>query len=139
MVDSRFFQMLRLRARSLFRRGAVERELARELQSHLDEQVDEYIARGMTPEQARRAALREFGGVARYQDEVRDTWRVTLLGDLRRDLRYSWRGLLRSPLLLVVSILSIGLGVAVNTTVFALAKTLFLSPPSARDASRLVN
>jgi predicted permease len=131
--------MLRLRARSLFRRSAVERELARELQSHLDEQVDEYIARGMTPEQARRAALREFGGVARYQDEVRDTWRVALLGDLRRDLRYSWRGLLRSPLLLVVSILSIGLGVAVNTTIFALADTLFLQPPTARDADQLVH
>ena len=131
--------MLRLRVRSLFRRGAVERELARELQSHLDEQIDEYIARGMTPEQARRAALREFGGVARYQDDVRDTWRVTLLGDLRRDLRYSWRGLVRSPLLLVVSVLSIGLGVAVNTTIFALANTLFLQPPTARDADQLVH
>jgi len=135
----RWVHVLKLRARSLFRRAAVERDLARELQSHIDFQVEEYVARGMSPEQARQAALREFGGIARFQDDVRDTWHASLLGDLHRDLRYAWRGLSRRPLLLVVSILSIGLGVAVNTTVFALAKTLFLSPPSARDASRLVN
>ena len=139
MTDSRWARVLRLRARSLFRRAAVERDLARELQSHIDLQVDDYVARGMSLEQARQAALREFGGIARFQDDVRDTWHVSLLGDLRRDLRYAWRGLSRRPLLLVVSILSIGLGVAVNTTVFALAKTLFLAPPSARDAGRLVN
>jgi predicted permease len=138
-MSSRWGQILRLRARSLFRRAAVERELARELQSHLDEQIDDYVAHGMTPDQARQLALREFGGVARYQDEVRDTWRMALLGDLRRDLRYAWRGLLRSPVLLVVSVLSIGLGVAVNTTIFALASTLFLQPPTARDADRLVH
>jgi len=135
----RWIQVLSLRARSLFRRSDVERELTRELQSHIDLQVDEYVGGGMSPEAARRAALREFGGIARYQDEVRDTWHASLLGDLRRDLRYAWRGLRRRPLLLVISVLSIGLGVAVNTTVFALAKTLFLSPPSARDAGRLVH
>ncbi len=139
MTASRWVQVLKLRARSLFRRAAVERELARELQSHIDLQVEEYVARGMSPEQARRAALREFGGVARYQDEVRDTWHASLLGDLRRDLRYSWHGLRRRPLLLIVSVLSIGLGVAVNTTIFALARTLFLLPPSARDGGRLVH
>jgi putative ABC transport system permease protein len=138
-MNSRWFQMIKLRARSLFQRAAVERDLARELQSHLDQQIDEYIARGMNPEDARRAALREFGGITRFQDEVRDTWHTSLLGDLRRDLRYSWRGLRRRPLLLIVSVLSIGLGVAVNTTIFALANTLFLAPPSARDASRLVH
>src|SRR5689334_20435884 len=139
MTQMRFIQMLKLRARSLFQRGAVERELARELQAHLDEQIEEYIARGMTPEHAKQTALREFGGLARFQEEVRDTWRVSLLGDLRRDLRYSWRGLLRSPVLLIVSVLSIGLGVAVNTTIFALANTLFLQPPTARNASQLVH
>ena len=135
----RWTQVLKLRARSLFRRAAVERELARELQSHVDLQIDDYIARGMSPDAARQAALREFGGVARFQDEVRDTWHITLLDDVRRDVRYAWRGLLRSPLLLIVSVLSIGLGVAVNTTIFALANTLFLQPPTARDADALVH
>jgi predicted permease len=93
----------------------------------------------MSPEVARRAALRQFGGVARFQDEVRDTWHVTLLDDIRRDVRYAWRGLRRSPLLLIVSVLSIGLGVAVNTTIFALANTLFLQRPTARDADALVH
>ncbi|HEY5413596.1 MAG TPA: ABC transporter permease [Gemmatimonadaceae bacterium] len=136
---TRWVQVIKLRARSMFRRAAVERDLARELQSHIDLQVEDYVTRGMSPDQARQTALREFGGITRFQDDVRDTWHASLVGDLRRDLRYAWRGLSRRPLLLVVSILSIGLGVAVNTTVFALAKTLFLAPPSARDAGRLVN
>ena len=139
MTNPRWAQVLKLRVRSLLRRGAVERDLARELQSHIDLQIEEYVARGMAPEAARQAALREFGGLTRFQDEVRDTWHVTLLDDVRRDLRYAWRGLLRSPLLLIVSVLSIGLGVAVNTTIFALANTLFLQPPSARDADALVH
>lgn len=135
----RWTRIIKLRARSLFRRAAVERDLARELQSHVDNQIDEYISRGMTPADARHAALREFGGVARYQEEVRDTWHTSLLGDLHRDLRYSWRSLRRKPLLVIVSVLSIGLGVAVNATIFALATTLFLAPPSARDADQLVH
>ena len=65
MTDMRWLQIVRLRARSLFRRRAVERDLARELQSHLDLQIDDYVARGMTPDDARQAALREFGGIAR--------------------------------------------------------------------------
>ena len=139
MTISRWPQVLTLRARSFFRRAAVERELVRELQSHLDLQVEEYVTRGMSPDAARQAALREFGGVTRFQDEVRDTWHVTLLDDIRRDVRYAWRGLLRSPLLLIVAVLSIGLGVAVNTTIFALANTLLLQPPTARDADALVH
>jgi len=136
---SRFLQIARLRARSLFQRSTVERDLARELQSHVDQQIDEYVSRGMSPDAARQAALREFGGIARFQDEVRDTWHTSVVSDLRRDLRYSWRGLRRRPLLLVISVLSIGLGVAVNTTIFALANTLFLQPPTARNADQLVH
>ena len=70
---TRWVQVLKLRARSLFRRAAVERDLARELQSHIDLQVEDYVTRGMSPDQARQAALREFGGITRFQDDVRDT------------------------------------------------------------------
>ena len=73
-MASRWLQIVRLRARSLFRRRAVEQDLERELRAHLDLQVEEYIAHGMTPDDARHATLREFGGVARVQDDVRDTW-----------------------------------------------------------------
>lgn len=123
----------------MFRRRSVERELQRELRSHIDQQIDEYVAAGMSAAAARHAALREFGGVSRFTDEVRDTWRVNAIDDLRRDLRYTWRALLRRPLLVAISVLSIGLGVCVNATIFALANTLFLSSPSARDADRLVH
>jgi predicted permease len=131
--------MGRLRSRSLFRRAAVERDLERELRTHIDQQADEYRARGLSESEAWRLALRDFGGVARFQDEVRDVWRVSWLDDARRDLRYAWRGLCRRPVLLAVSMLSIGLGVCVNSTIFALARTLLLAPPTAREADRLVH
>jgi len=116
---TRILKVLQLRARSVFRRRSVERELQRELQAHVDQQIDEYIAAGMSPDDARHAALREFGGVSRFTDDVRDTWQVNAVDDLRRDLRYTWRGLRRRPLLVAVSVLSIGLGVCVNATIFA--------------------
>ena len=136
---TRLLKVLKLRARSLFQRRSVERELQRELLSHIDQQIDEHIAAGMSSADARHAALREFGGVSRFTDDVRDTWRVNAVDDVRRDLRYTWRGLRRRPLLVAVSVLSVGLGVCVNATIFALANTLFLSSPSAREADRLAH
>src|SRR5262245_9679063 len=133
---TRLLKVLQLRARSMFKRSSVERELQRELRSHIDQQIDEYVAAGMLPADARQAALREFGGVTRFTDDVRDTWRVNAVDDVRRDLRYTFRGLRRRPLLVAISVLSIGLGVCVNATIFALANTLFLSSPSAREADR---
>ena len=89
----RWLSIVRLRARSFFRRDAMERDLERELRSHIDLQIEEYTAAGMPSDEARRLALREFGGVTRFQDDVRDMWHTTVFDDLRRDLRYSWRGL----------------------------------------------
>ena len=61
--------------RRLFRRSAVETELSEELQFFLDHQVAENLAKGMTPEEARRMALRDFGSVLRVKDACRDAWR----------------------------------------------------------------
>ncbi len=134
----RWLEVLRLRIRSLVRRGRVEDELDRELRAHLEYQVQEHVARGMTPEAARRAALAVFGGVEQVKEEVRDARGVSGLENLLRDLRYMLRGLRREPMLLLAATASIGLGAAGNIAVFSLARELLLVPPDARRPAELV-
>ena len=122
----------------MFRSGAVDRGLHSELQVHIAEEIDEHIAAGMTPAQARAAAMREFGPISRIEEECRDTRRVAFAYNLARDLRYTLRSLARQPLLLVASTVSIAVAVGANTTIFNLASELLFSTPSARDPERLV-
>ena len=72
-----------------------------ELQLHLDEQIDEYVASGMTRTEARHQALRDFGPVALIEEECRDARRVNVLSNLSHDLRYTFRSLRRQPMLVV--------------------------------------
>ena len=134
----RWFDRLYLRTRSLFQGSAVDASLRDEIQLHLDEQINEYIAGGMTPTEARRAALRDFGPVARIEEECRDTRRVNVLSNLSQDLRYTFRSLRRQPMLVLAATVSIAVAVGANTTIFSLASELLFATPSARDAGRLV-
>jgi hypothetical protein len=83
---------LGLRLRALFFNPKMEDELQAELQFHLEREREENIARGMTPEEARLAALRNFGGVERVKEESRDVRGVRLLEEVWQDLRYGARG-----------------------------------------------
>ncbi len=134
----RWFDRLRLRTRSLFRSTAVDASMRDELRLHLDEQIDEYIARGMTRDDARRAALRDFGSVASIEEECRDARRVNVLNNLSQDLRYTFRSLCRQPLLVLAATVSIAVAVGANTTIFSLVSELLFATPSAKDADRLV-
>src|SRR6266545_5415052 len=134
----RWFERLRLRARSLFRGTAVDRSLQSELQIHIDEQIDEHIAAGMAPAEARAAAMREFGPLARIQEECRDTRRVAFVRNLGRDLRYTLRSLRHQPLLVIAATVSIAVAGGANTTIFNLASELLFATPSAREPGRLV-
>ncbi len=135
---ARWLDRLRLRAQSSFRSTAADRSLRDELQTHIEEEIAEHLAAGMTIADARAAAMREFGPVARIEEECRDTRRVAFVQNLARDLRYTLRSLRRQPLLVAASALSIAVAVGANTTIFNLALELLFSTPSARDAQRLV-
>jgi predicted permease len=127
-----------LRLRSLFRRGRVEQELDEELRDHIERQAAQHVAAGMTPADARTAALRSFGGIEWRKEEIRESRGVGLIEHLLQDLKYAVRGLRRSPSFTATVIITLALGIGANTTMFGVLDTLLLKPPAhVRDPGRV--
>ena len=129
---------LHRRARALFARAAVERELDDELQFHLEMEVEYNVRRGLNPREARAAALREFGGVNRIKEDAREARGVSALDDLGRDLRFAVRALRRTPVYTTVALLTIALGIGVTTAVFSVVDGVLLRPLPYPDSERIV-
>src|SRR5688500_17492943 len=111
---NRWRYVLPLRLRSLFRAGAVERELDDELQYHVERQIELNVAQGMTPAEARYAALRALDGLEQHKETIRDHRKVGIVDTVMRDLGYGVRLLRRSPVFTAVSVLSLALGIGAN-------------------------
>src|SRR5262245_6071835 len=133
-----WFYTVPLRLRSLFRSARVEQELDEELRYHIERQTEEHIAKGMTPEEARYAALRAMGGVERRKEECRDMRRVRLIENLAQDLRYAIRTLFRNPVFSVVALLTLAIGIGSTTAIFSVVHALLLKPLPYPDSDRLV-
>ena len=134
----RWIQSVSHWVRSLFLKKAVEKELSDEVCFHLERQIEEHVASGMPREEARRAALREFGGVEQVKEECRDARRVNFLENLLLDLRYGLRSLRKSPSFTIFAVSVLALGIAASTAIFSIADTTLFRALPYRDADRLV-
>lgn len=131
-------QRLHRRLRALVSRAALEQELDDELRFHLEMEIEYNVRRGLDPHAARRAALREFGGMNRIKEEAREARGVGALEDLGRDLRIATRALRRTPIYTIVALLTIALGTGVTTAVFSVVDGVLLRPLPYAEPDRIV-
>ena len=133
-----WLQRLAMRLRTLVLRGRTTREVDAELRFHIDRETTENIERGMSPDAARTAALRAFGGVQRFKEEVRDEHGFAVLDQLRQDLAYTARAALRSPGFTAIVVLTLALGVGATTAIFSVVRGVLLRELPFTAPDRLV-
>jgi predicted permease len=132
------FRRLLLRLLTFGRRDRAERELEREIASHLALLEDEYQRRGMTAEDARRAARLAIGGVDQAKERHRDARSLPWLEDARRDVPYAFRAFARSPVFTAAALITIALGIGTTTAMFSVINAILLRPLPYADSDRLV-
>ncbi len=131
-----------LRLKSILRRRRVERELDEELRFHLEQKIEEGIAGGLSPDEARYRAMRAMGGLEQRKEEMRDMRRIHWLTDFLDDVRYAIRSLRRTPGLTAFVVITIALGIGMTATPFSMLDGLIFRPypvPHPSDVVTLVS
>ncbi len=124
--------------RRLFQKSRAETELDQELHFHLERQISDYVAAGVTPDEARRRAKLEFGGLERVKEEVRDAHWETHLDNLFRDFRYAFRNLRQNRRFSLVALFALALGIGASTVVFSVVYNVFFRALPYKDFDRSV-
>ncbi|MGA2047707.1 MAG: ABC transporter permease [Terracidiphilus sp.] len=134
----RWLAQLRMRMAMLFRRGKAAARLDDELRDHLERQIAENIAAGMSAEEARYAALRTFGNPALLREQARMSWSWTSFESVLRDVRYGIRTLARTPGFAAIAILVMALGIGANVALVTIVRSVLLKPLPFKDPDRLM-
>ena len=134
----RWLQKLAMRVRMLFGRGAAGQGLDDEIRFHLERQIAENVAAGMSADEARYAALRNFGNPSLLREESRETWSWNGLEQFLRDIRYGVRTLRRTPGFAIIAIIVMALGIGANVAMFTVVRSVLLKPLPFHDPDRLM-
>ena len=121
-----------------WRRRRKSEDFRAEIEAHLNAETDRMVSEGRSPDEARAAALRSFGNVARAQERFYESQRLMWLDNAYRDLRYAIRTLFRNPVFSVVTLLTLAIGIGSTTAIFSVVYALLLKPLPYPDSDRLV-
>ena len=126
------------RWRSWWRGERLDRELNAEVRFHIDMETDNYVRQGLSRDEARRRAFRNFGPVERHKEETRDARGLMWLEAALQDVRYSLRTFLKSPGFAAIAVLTLALGIGANTAIFTVINAAFFAPYGVNEPERLV-
>jgi predicted permease len=126
------------RIRALFRADTLDRDMDREMRAHVEMLSTEYEASGLSPEEARTAALRRFGNTPHLQERGRDVRGAGVLGDVLRDARYAVRGFRRTPGFTAAVVLILAIGIGANAAIFSVMQALIFDDLPYPDGGQLV-
>src|SRR5262245_50399485 len=108
---------------NLFRRKRLDREMKAELRYHMESLEFEYRHRGLSAEEAERAARRDFGGFVAVEEAYRDQRGIPMLETLLREIRFSLRSMRRTPTLTLAVIATLAIGIGANTMMFSVVNS----------------
>ena len=129
---------LRERIAALIRGRVFEREMEEEFSFHLEKAIERNLAAGMDPEEARREAIHDFGGLERRKDETREVRGFGALIDLRRDVTIALRTFRRNPGFTAVAVFTLAIGIGANTAIFSVVSGVMLQPLPYEEPENLV-